>query len=810
MTLNPLIIPAKLDLTPIQADIQRLKDMLGSLAAGVRIPISAGGVTGSAQSSGTYNNVAGPAAASVSSSVGIAQTVEGSYNTVAGPARRRRQRVDDAELSPMLRSAQYDYPAFSSHDMPRRRPESAASGSGEVRAARQEIESLRAASANPIIVRVRYETDGGGARLANPLARYGAMSPFSGGGDLSSAMLLGGGNGSNGRGGGGGGGGGGQNWDFEGEVVSPQRMLGGPGGAGGGGAGGGGGGGLGAPGMNYGAWGNRMIPPRGRGGLGYVRPVVAAYFAARMINRVITENDHNRETNRIMATGTIDEQLANAQQRAQEADQGLSGLASRNPLLVGGLIGVAGNIIRGSSSRGLGYANTETIRDEVEGAVRARRAQLSSQDIGLQIAGLRRDTQQYSATPFRQEVNSAYGAHEERMIQVRAYRQQAFSAGPQEANRLTSDANKLEAASKDLRSAAVANAISSHFILPAITRTVDTLRFGMEGITEIAAAGMEARGNQYGAFRARAVSAYALEEMSESNPVMRFMMRGVHRALLGAADRGHARELQEATEDLGVQTTLLQSQMPGADSVGLRQQALRKEKDLALARYRNANPNDLVGYAALESNFNQQLALQEATASQSRQIQQIGLRGAIQSGAQRLAGRPLDAQITELQAQMGQEITASGGGFFLPGGMINPVAVIGMNRIRQAKQDAAFNRQLTGLSLTSENTQLQMLLQDTPNVLGAQSVGIRDQSIVRAMQLQHDQMPAEARMALQNGVLQQRALQRDYLDSFRAVEVEKSFVVPPRDQESPEEAMKAINQSIIDLKDAIRALGPVQ
>ena len=117
-------------------------------------------------------------------------------------------------------------------------------------------------------------------------------------------------------------------------------------------------------------------------------------------------------------------------------------------------------------------------------------------------------------------------------------------------------------------------------------------------------------------------------------------------------------------------------------------------------------------------------------------------------------------------------------------------------RRMEDEQDKAYRR----MSLTTQARSLSLVLQDAP--IGAEANEIAGSARLRARQLRDRGDPDNAKMELQNAILQEQVLRKEYLQKFRPQEVDLQYMAinAPRGGEDTVKVMEEIKTEIQGLR----------
>jgi hypothetical protein len=158
---------------------------------------------------------------------------------------------------------------------------------------------------------------------------------------------------------------------------------------------------------------------------------------------------------------------------------------------------------------------------------------------------------------------------------------------------------------------------------------------------------------------------------------------------------------------------------------------------------------------------------------------------------------PLGARLAEIDTRRRQELadTPTGvSGYVLDLFGAGPTSVNARAdaQKRLAIDEEAFSRKQLGIGLEGERQQLLAQLHRDP--IGAEAAGISAAGRIRADELIRQKRRPEALQALNNAMLQEDVLKQNYLNSFRAEQVDlaNTFVGNRRDAQDPAEVVKAI------------------
>lgn len=524
-----------------------------------------------------------------------------------------------------------------------------------------------------------------------------------------------------------------------------------------GGAGAGGGGGLGG----------------GRGIAGAFRPMIIAHLGMRLAQEAVAIEDRNRALDRVMATGTLMEQ----------AQAGLSYVKENN-------VGLEGWLRRHSAVYRHFNGDIDEAQTLAEQAVKSA-GSLESSDRAQQMSRrIQFDTQFINSTEFGKMAEGPMSKYQGVIDQVTAFRRQAAAdSNPVSRNALMSTADAMAARAVQQRDTQMQHNIGA-YVVNAFGRGIrsfgETILSAASLGTSASAAAMTASGNAFGAQYTQQASEFAQDEAQQSNPVIRFMMKLAHGAILRSAIAGNERQQRIGTEDTANETLGLTANTPGLpfwEQANIRMQVLQKQKDQALERYKAANPGDNNGYNALSANFDERITQVGRSSMEGIRLRAISL----QASAFRLDNRPLEAQLEEANAEPDEELRNASKAEIR----------------RRFELDSA--RIARGQGTNRELTQAR-LARSSP--FTSQAIAEAGAGIDEANQLKESGRPGAAKDTLVNALFQVTATRDEYLNSFKAkqIDLRNVDVTNAADNKDPNVTLKEIQKKFDDVIKAIENL----
>jgi hypothetical protein len=553
-----------------------------------------------------------------------------------------------------------------------------------------------------------------------------------------------------------------------------------PGGAGGGGVGGG------------------AATGGARSGLafGLFRPLAAGYFALRGIHASLREYDRNREMDRALASGDIDDALSVGLSQARQNNQGFMAFARNHPRTTFAIAPGFGNVVSFINRQAGG--SPDEIQDTIETAVLSRRGQLSLDAQRRQNAATGRAVGRVGLTGVDAELSRA----NEDLLQA-----------TQHAVDLRREANKLTGRDNATATALVAEANRGEALAGNLYRAQLGDATNRQAVTagglllDTAASRFEAAGNAYAGQRLRAGAAFAGQEAGISNPIMRALAHMANQAQLGAMDAIHQRELTQGAEDLEVTTEELGARNPFLSSTAtfaIRRRAIQNRKSLAVARFRAANPADARGAAALAGQYDAETDILDAQAAFQAQHEDIATQGELTVGALTLARQPRAAAIEAIRTRTRQNVIGAGveaNGLPSYQAMLELAKGGQQEQIENQREDD--RDRLLNMRLGGESEVLAAQLGRTPETAGMSPTGRniiggfiaqRVQGQLAAQQLAQSGNPFAAASSLGNSIAQLDVMRQNLFQNVEARGVNLNLTDVQHPETSTENISKAIEQ----------------
>jgi hypothetical protein len=537
---------------------------------------------------------------------------------------------------------------------------------------------------------------------------------------------------------------------------------------------------------------------------GFIRPLTAGYFAWRGINAMARAQDQNEQMDRILARGSMDEQVQASLSQTRERNRGIVAL-NRNSFAgryhpLWALL----NYIEGGTPA--------EQQDIAEDAAQSFAGQQAAQAASVATRRIARATEAVTANPFRQ-IQLAAQSHLDPIVQKAGeLRQQAIRMTGHDAagaSMLTNSANALEAAGRAKYNATVtheswdlAKGLAQQGI--GVIRSVAASTFNASNIyaAQTAAANTAATGNSFDAHMIMMRASFAQDEAEQKNPVIRFMSKMAHGAIIAAAVAGHAQDLKYQTGMVSSATSGLSAQMPdiGIEESSRRERLeLEQRRDIELDQYKRANPADAAGYSARADYWKQQVELNDAQKQSAIYRRDITTAGGIRSAQLVISGNPLGATINDIQTQTALNVAAAGGAN-TPAGQQQQE--LGKSREALARYERETQETSLNIGIAGQARAYGQLLGNNPNPIGAKSTMAAADALLKAYQLDRAGFQEQGSGVLDNALSEQYLIRQDYLKSFRAVQFDsRDNAFNPRDTEDTGKTLQSIDENIKRIAD---------